>query len=236
MKRLILKIILFIHVIITIPLYADNILSDPDIPDREYIEYTLKVGKKISTIIEKVRVIEEQGIKIYRFISTSKNKNVEVRLIKELMSQIYYSSQVEKDDYNLNISRAVKYNKEISKDEILVFDMSTLVYSLRGFPFKNPKTVKISILNSSSEDNSEFQMKIKLVKKEKQKVNDKEIDCYKLELVISGMGIFDVMIPKTYFWFSVDAPHYLVCSKGKAGLSGSSKYDLRLLKYSIVKD
>ena len=58
------------------------------------------------------------------------------------------------------------------------------------------------------------------------------MECYKLALTISGMGILDMMMPKTYLWFYAKSPHYLVRFKGAIGPPGSGEFEYKFLEYS----
>ncbi|MGB3729581.1 MAG: hypothetical protein WBA70_10075 [Thermodesulfobacteriota bacterium] len=113
-----------------------------------------------------------------------------------------------REDLQLDSYKRTPY--DITSDTLIV---EGLVYALRTLPFGTDKTVKAKILSNEPElYNVEFQQRgIERVDTE-----DGEVDCYKVEVVpkLGVLGVLKVFFPKTYFWFTVDAPHKWVRYEG----------------------
>jgi len=101
-------------------------------------------------------------------------------------------------------------NYDITPDTLIV---EGITYALRTLPFGSDETVKAKILSNEPElYNVEFKQR----GIEKIKTANGEIDCYKVEVVpkLGVIGVLKVFFPKTYFWFTVDAPHRWVRYQG----------------------
>ncbi|MCK5674091.1 MAG: hypothetical protein KAH95_11990, partial [Spirochaetales bacterium] len=114
--------------------------------------------------------------------------------------------------------------KQAGKDEILVSDMDGFIVGLRGFSWKKNASAKIVFMNRSGG----FSPELKIKGKETLNINGKSYECWKAQV---GMkGVLGAVFPKSYFWYSVDSPHYLVRSE-VAGLPGSPKVVLEIQSY-----
>jgi hypothetical protein len=204
---------------------------DPNIPDGEKITYNLYIDDDLSTCVREVSVKEENGREIYEIVSKSKVMDQVIKIYKDNM--FAYSTHIVRKGEEATISRKtelLEYNSKPEDDEddtVAMVDFSGLNYILRGFPFDKIKYIKLKTIG----EKSPFFLKVKLIDKEKMKVNDKEIDCFKLKLSVSG--IFGKLFSKTYLWYSVDAPHYLVRYDGPMGGPGSPRRVLELIDYSV---
>lgn len=113
-----------------------------------------------------------------------------------------------REDLIINSYKRTPY--DITPDTLIV---EGLVYALRTLPFGTNKVVKAKILSNEPELYSvEFHQR----GIEKIETEDGEVSCYKVEIVpkLGVLGVFKVFFPKTYFWFSVDAPHKWVRYQG----------------------
>ncbi len=222
-----------LSIVITILLACSSVwseakLCDPNIPDGEKITYNLYVDDDLSACVEEVSVKEENGREIYEIVSKSKIMNQVIKIYKDNM--FAYSTHIVRKGENVTISRKtelLEYNLKSEDDKVEMVDFTGLNYILRGFPFDKIKYIKLKTIG----EKSPFFLKVKLVDKEKIKVNDKEIDCFKLKLSVSG--IFGKLFAKTYLWYSVDIPHYLVHYEGPMGGPGSPRRVLELINYSV---
>ncbi|MEX0999253.1 MAG: hypothetical protein WD000_04765 [Thermodesulfobacteriota bacterium] len=114
----------------------------------------------------------------------------------------------EREDLQLDSYKRTHY--DITSDTLIV---EGIVYALRTLPFGTNNIVKAKILSNEPElYNVEFQQR----GIEKIKTVDGEIECYKVEVVpkLGVLGVLKVFFPKTYFWFTVDAPHKWVRYEG----------------------
>lgn len=111
---------------------------------------------------------------------------------------------------DLQLSSYKRTNYDITPDTLIV---EGLVYALRTLPFGTDKVVKAKILSNEPElYNVEFHQR----GIEKIQTDDGKVSCYKVEIVpkLGVLGVFKVFFPKTYFWFTVDAPHKWVRYQG----------------------
>lgn len=235
MRICVFKVLILLVVSAKLPLFSNNPLNDPLIRNGETAKYIIATGKDENYTTYSVSIVEEGNKPVYKIVSKSDNKKVEIKLLKNTMKQFYFSSVAENAGYSIETQKSVEYKTGNLEDEIQVLDMTSLMYSLRGFPFKNPKPLKITVLTDNPENMGDYMIMIKLLHKEKREVNNKKIECYKLEMYITGMGLLDVFMPKTYFWYSVESPHYLVRYEGSQGPPGSPNRIMELVEYYMGK-
>ena len=174
---------------------------------------------------------EENNQEIYEIISKSKYMEQVIKIYKN--SMFTYSIHTIQKGKDAIIDRKVELIENKSKleeDEIGMIEFNGLNYLLRGFPYDEIKYIKLKILGGRNS----FSLKVKLVGKKTVKVNDKEIDCFKLQLGLPG--IWGKLFSKTYLWYSLDTPHYLVRSEGPSGGPGSPKRVLELIDYSVKSE
>jgi len=113
-----------------------------------------------------------------------------------------------REDLQLDSYKRTPY--DITSDTLIV---EGIVYAMRTLPFGTNKVVKAKILsNEPALYNVEFQQR----GIEKLTTEDGEVSCYKVEVVpkLGVLGVLKVFFPKTYFWFTVDAPHKWVRYEG----------------------
>ena len=134
--------------------------------------------------------------------TTIKNLSGNVVMIdKKKFNHKKNTAVFEREDLQLDTYKRTHY--DITPDTLIV---EGIVYALRTLPFGTDTMVKAKILSNEPElYNVEFQQR----GIEKIKTADGEVDCYKVEVVpkLGVLGVFKVFFPKTYFWFTVDAPH-----------------------------
>ena len=99
---------------------------------------------------------------------------------------------------------------DITSDTLIV---EGIVYALRTLPFGTDGTTKAKILSNEPEL---YNVEFKERGIEKIKTKDGEIECYKVEIVpkLGVLGVFKILFPKTYFWFTVEPPHRWVRYEG----------------------
>lgn len=132
----------------------------------------------------------------------------------------------EKTDYE----SAEKVSKTFETDgDLLITD--GLVLALRSLPFGTDETVKARFLTGEPEIyNVEFRQR----GIEKIDTPLGEVECYKVELVpkLGVLNVFKVFFPKTYFWFTVAAPHRWVRYEGFENGRDSPEVVMQAVSYS----
>ena len=203
-------------------------IKDPMIPGGEKIVYNMTIGTNSVTVTEETALKIENGREIYEFSSKSELEDRIVKIDRKTMLP-YYSHTIQKSQESVIDRKAslVKDKTKTGENEITLMDFYGLMYVLRGFPFKSNKTFKLKIMGA----NNPFSMCVRLHREVKLKVSDRTIDCYQVELFVSG--IMGKIFPKSYLWYSTEAPHYLVRSEGSS--MGSPKQVMELIGYSFLK-
>ena len=124
------------------------------------------------------------------------------------------------------ISEVLLNSKQVENGELLVTDMDGFIIGLRGFPWKKNASAKLVFLNRSGG----FSPEVKVKGKETINIDDQSYECWKVQV---GMkGVIGAVFPKSYFWYSVDSPHYLVRSEA-AGMPGSPKIIMEIKSYTV---
>ena len=211
-------------------------LMDPSIPDGERTVYKVSEDENEWHVTEEVILGRENGREIYSITYSTDRERVLTKIEKETMISFHTETITERALMTVDSRTSVYLHSEIDSPNIVILSLSDLKYALRGFPFsKEAPDLSVSFLNSSDDDDSNFSIKVRYVKTEDIKVQSRVIPCHKLELKMSASGILRVLntfIPKTYFWYSVEPPHYLVAYEGSGGFPGSSKQQIRITDYS----
>jgi|GEM_PF-2366485 len=209
----------------------EAVLLDPDIPDGEKITYISNFEGKPANIVEQVRIKTEYGRKIYEITSRSEYEERIIRLSKDNLHVLYVHTIRKFPEGNIENEMRFIEKQDMDKsanpsDEVKVADFSVLRYMLRGFPFERQKALKLNTFGRQRE--TTYAINVKLIKKEKLKIGGKTSECYKLEIGIDGF--WSGFIPKTYFWYSVEPPHYLVRLESWS-VPGPSKRFIEILEY-----
>lgn len=219
-------------------LHAETPLRDPLIPDGETSIYRIREGDEEWRFTERVTVSSEGGRDIYGIAYQSEGQTTEVRMRKNTMIPFFVFTVTERDGMTFESSTRVSLTSEVYSEDIVVLSFTELKYSLRGFPFSDgPADIGISFLDSDDEDDAQPSFEIKVIYRETEEiaVEGRTIECHKLELKMIASGLMRVlnsMMPKTYFWYSVRAPHYLVAYEGSSGFPGSAKSYIEIVDYS----
>lgn len=113
-----------------------------------------------------------------------------------------------REDLNLNKYDRKQY--DITPDTLIV---EGITYALRTLPFGTDKSVKAKILSNEPQI---YNVEFKERGIEKIQTDKGEVECYKVEIVpkLGVLNVFKVLFPKTYFWFTVEAPHKWVRYEG----------------------
>jgi len=206
-----------------------GVLVDPIIPDGEKITYITRAGSTSFFVDETISIEQYHGQQTYKIITNSNIENKVIRLEKETMDVIS-TDIINKFLEGTTESGLIVISKkpEMKKNELLLADFTVLQYVLRGFPFEKAKSIKIRTFRRHKDKG--YTMTARVVKKEKLKVNKKLYECFKIEFALNGF--WSNVIPKTYFWYYAQPPHYLVKYEGSDGLPGSPMRVVEMQEYS----
>jgi hypothetical protein len=206
--------------------YADSIVRDPYIPDGEKITYSVTRGDETYTLVTHTRLINENGQELYEIATSSKAEDTIVRIDRKTMTVIYSKNTSKQEDYSVErVTTILKNNIPSAPRELVIINFSGFDQLFRGFPFDTMDS--LTIRSAGSDD---FTMVLKKQKKTEVITTQLgDIPCYELELKVTGF--WGTFMPKTHFWYSVEAPHYLVKYKGQEGAPGSPKITLELTRY-----
>ncbi len=219
------SVLFLLFIMVPLSMYGQVNLTNPGIPEKETIIYTQETEGKLETVksITEYKSSDNKSWLEYRFYSTA--RDVLLKLDDNNLNAFYSEVWDRIDNSSFHtIIEVLENKKQAGKDEVLVSDMDGFIVGLRGFSWKKNASAKIVFMNRSGG----FSPELKIKGKETLNINGKFYECWKAQV---GMkGVLGAVFPKSYFWYSVDSPHYLVRSE-VAGLPGSPKVVLEIQSY-----
>jgi len=216
-------------------LYGEGPLKDPGIPDMETIRYTVSTGKISDTVVQSVQRFNRDGREFYLVNADSKSQDVRIEIIRSSLIPVKSEKNRKTGRTDLRSLSEITSIPFIGADEILLVDFNDLSHVLRGYPFDTPRTLDIVFPYQSVDENSSMSFRIKYIKKETLKLECGIYESYKLQMAAQmsgGMSVIAGMIPKSYFWYSVESPHYLLKYEGGAGPESSENIVMEMQSYS----
>ena len=75
-----------------------------------------------------------------------------------------------------------------------------------------------------------YEVTAKCSRKEKIVVAEKEVECYKVEIIFH-LGIWKIFVPKMYFWYTVDKPHRWIRYEGLESGRGTPQVVMEVLDF-----
>jgi hypothetical protein len=108
--------------------------------------------------------------------------------------------------------------KDFDFEEDLI-DKELLGTCLMNYPYTRKSDLEFHMMTNEP---SHYKMTMQNKGIETVKINGKNIECYKLQMIpdLGFLGIFAPLVPKTYFWYKVEAPHEFVRYEGlESGLN-----------------
>jgi hypothetical protein len=218
------------------PAPAQTPLRDPGIPHGESATYRVTTDSgKTFIISESVTVGEEQGRRYYQITRESADEETVSRIFSDTMVAFYTHTWSRSPGYTSESSTVIQYEHPIESPHIVLMGMESLNHSLRGFPFESADLLYIKPFGVSDEEGAQFAMKVQTRKPETLEIGGRRIECYKLQLRVAMTGVFSILnglIPKSYFWYSVAAPHYLAAYEINSGRTGTDKSRGEIIDYS----
>lgn len=204
--------------------------NDPGIPDGETITYAGKLDDTPMTVVETVRIKQEDGQQCYEITSLSPSLDRVLTLDKESLRILSIHTIRKFPRATLDSRMQVRNENPLpGSDEIILADFSALTYIFRGFRFGELENVKIGFYGEGRQRTFGFSASSK--KKETITAGDKVVECYKIEFGLEGF--WGAFLPKMHVWYSADPPHYLVRYQGLSGPPGSPKRDMEVQSYEI---
>jgi len=102
--------------------------------------------------------------------------------------------------------------------------------ALRSLPFERSRPVELHLL---SNEPRLYDVSLEIRGRERVRTPAGQFECYKVELR-PGLGIlnlFGFLVPKAYFWFTVDPPNYWVRYEGPENGSGTPQVVMELATF-----
>jgi len=114
-------------------------------------------------------------------------------------------------------------------DDLPVTDLGSLPVVLRGFPWGQRSSAKISYVGNTMGGGSSFSFELNVVGKETLTAAGRSWECWR---VTTGLGgAFSLVMAKTDWWFAVEGTHPLIKSSGPLAGPGSPTRVLLLQSY-----
>jgi hypothetical protein len=212
------------------PAAAQVVVRNPSLPAEESAVYTEKVGDDTWTVTQTLSLKSENGDSWYQFTSRSPESDVSMRL--DAATLFPRDSEVITRTGDSVIKRTTEILKAAPRpraNELVIADYNSLAVTLRGLPWGTFTTVNLVSLGASGRG-QQFSFQLTVAGREKVSAGGKTYDCWKAQLGLGGfMGAF---FGKSSYWFSADAPHFLVKSEGPSGGPGSPTQKSELQSYS----
>ncbi len=215
---------------------ADTPMADPGIPNGETASYRVETGERRASFTERTWVEGDGSGQTYRIVYISETQTIETTLRRGTMIPVRVRTVAMRADRTLETVTTISLRTEPNTTGVLVLAFSDLKYSLRGYPFGSVGELDVVFLNASDDtDGVEFSIRVKYLGVQDRVVAGRKIPSHKLELVTTAGGFLRILsglVPKTYYWYSVEAPHYLVAYEGSGGLPGSPKSYTEIVDYT----
>ena len=223
-----------LFLVIIQPGICESILRDPKIPHNERTTYSEIVGDKKTFSSSQVKIKYHGQKQLYEITDYSPNSEVTLTISSDNLTTKNINEITTNKGFRIATTTSITGTGNSTEKEIESLAIRDLAHILRGFPFDLKDTIPINFVSSES-DGSSFSLGVRNVAKETLKIKSHSIKTYKLELIASApgiMGMFIGMAPKTFFWYSVSRPHYLVKYEGSSGGPGSPIRTLQITNYS----
>jgi hypothetical protein len=202
--------------------------SGPVLPAEERMLYARTVGDKRDEVEQRTRFVSDKGSSWYEATAHSSEQDAFLRLDPiTLFASVIDVTSRGNDATLRRVTSVVESRGSPGPDEFLVSSFEALPYSLRAFPWGARQKARLSFLGSGG---GNFRFDLAVIGKVVIAVEGRGVECWKAQLSLGG--ILGGFVGKSYLWYSVAYPHYLVKSEGASGPPGSPTTVLELLSYS----
>jgi hypothetical protein len=211
-------------------LSAQVVIRNPSLPAEESAVYTERVGEDSWTVSQSLVLRSDNGDSWYQFTSRSPESDVSVRL--DALTLFPRDSEVitrSGDSVIRRTTEILQATPHPRANELVVGDFASLPVTLRGLPWGTFTTVNLIALGASGRG-QQFSFQLTVAGRESIGAGGKTYDCWKVQLGLGGfMGAF---MGKSTYWFSADAPHFLVKAESPTGGPGSPLQRWELQSYT----
>ena len=130
-------------------------------------------------------------------------------LLKEVKTFNFDKGSVDIDVENANGSKS-RRTLNIPPDTVTV---DGIAGALRSLPFDQSHPIELHVLTNEPRL---YDVSFEMRGRERIRTPAGEFECYKVELRpgLGVLSVFGFLVPKAFFWFTVDAPHYWVRYEG----------------------
>lgn len=201
-----------------------EMIQDPGFEDGEESRYVIRSGDEIRYSRTVINRISREDSRYYEI--TSFDETGERTLVVTPRNLLPLETRVVNriGDTEYSTGTLVSSHPRLASDQVFVIGLEDLQVILRGYPFTNPRSLRLKILGQNGEDNG-FSLTVEYRRQERLELPAGTFTAHKLEIVTrlpGAMSIFRGAIPKNYLWFNSEAPHQLLKAEG-AGSFGSGE-------------
>jgi hypothetical protein len=186
---------------------AKSLISNPGVPDIEKITYGVEDNGNLRTWTDTVRKVNKNNTTVYEWGDKIILRGDDFRPISVHIADEQGRTQIAIDYTDQKAHVVIPIEKidkwiEVPND---AYDMLTLFYALRGFPYEQKK-IKFSLVIPKPRV---VKVSLELIGKENVTVRAGTFLCYKLQMKLAGiLGRF--YRKNWYFWFTVENSHHFV--------------------------
>jgi len=187
---------------------AKGIFANPGVPDLEKITYGYEENGVLRTWTDTVRKVNKNNTTVYEWGNKIILRGEDFRPITVRLADETGETQIAIDyiDQKAHFVIPIEKIDEWIKVPDDAYDMLTLFYVLRGFPYERKKKIKFPLVMPKPRV---MKVSLEVVNKENVTVRAGTFLCYKLQMYLAGiLGRF--YRKKWYFWFTVAKPHHFV--------------------------
>src|SRR6056297_752024 len=213
---------------LAVDLHAQIHLRNPGFPTEESITYLKTMEERTDVVEVNMRLIEDADRPYYEYRFYSDERDILAGIDPDTLTVSFSEVWEKKNESTVHKTNEILRNeKEAGPGQLLITDSNGFDVSLRGFPWEEHDSAEFVFLNGPSSDRFRLEMKVKGT--EVLDINDSTYRCYKVQVGLDG--VLGSLFPKSYFWYTVAPPHYLVRTESSS-VGGSDEYEMEILSYT----
>jgi hypothetical protein len=154
-------------------------------------------------------------------------------LVKESKSFNFDKGTVDIERVELSTGHKSRRSLSIPPDTLTV---DGIAGALRSLPFERSRPVELHLLSNEPEPRL-YDVTLEVRGHEQVRTPAGQFECYKVELRpgIGVLKLFGFLVPKAYFWFTVESPHYWVRYEGPENGRGTPQVAMELVTFERSK-